>query len=438
MSSLLHRLGLGRPELRAWAMYDWANSAFMCTIVTAIFPIYFQREAAATLPGAEALAMWGLANTIAIAIVAVLNPFLGALADYLPIKKRMLGAFLAVGLVATASMVFIGHGEWRLAMLLFIAASVGAFGSMAFYDALLPHIAGPDEIDRVSSAGYAIGYFGGGLLLLVNAIWIVSPQTFGMRDAGVASRVSFVSVAAWWLVFSIPLFRRVPEPPAAPRVPGHPLAIASRRLLRTLRELRGFREAFLMLVAFAVYNDGINTIIKMATSYGADLGLDAGNMIAAVLLVQFVGVPCAFLFGALAGRIGAKRSIYLALGIYVVISVLAYFVTTSLHFYLLAFLVATVQGGSQALSRSLFASMIPRTKSAEFFAFFSIFEKFTGALGPAVFTVAVAATGSGRAAVLSIVVFFVAGWLLLARVDVERGQAIARAAERVDERATPA
>ncbi len=436
MASLLTRLGLGRRELRAWAMYDWANSAFMCTIVTAIFPIYFQREAAATLSGSDALAMIGLANTIAIAIVALLNPLLGALADYLPIKKRMLGAFLALGLGATASMFFIGHGEWRLAMVLFILASVGAFGSMAFYDALLPHIAGEQEIDRVSSAGYAIGYFGGGLLLLVNAIWILSPQTFGMADAGVASRISFVSVSVWWLLFSIPLFRQVPEPAVVARGErGHPLAIASRRLVRTLKELRGFREAFLLLVAFAIYNDGINTIIKMATSYGAQLGLEAGDMIAAVLLVQFVGVPFAFLFGALAGRIGAKRSIYLALAVYVVISFLGFFMTTALHFYLLAFLVATVQGGSQALSRSLFATMIPRTKSAEFFAFFSIFEKFTGVLGPALFTVAVASTDSPRLAVLSIVVFFIVGWILLARVDVRRGQQIARAAEA---EATPA
>jgi UMF1 family MFS transporter len=427
---LLTRLGLGRPELRAWAMYDWANSAFMCTIVVAVFPIYFQREAAATLSPSDALAMIGWANAIAIGIVAVLNPFLGALADYLPLKKRMLGAFLAVGLVSTAAMFFIGYGEWRLAMALFILASIGAFGSMAFYDALLPHIAGEAEIDRVSTAGYAIGYFGGGVLLVINAIWILRPQTFGMADAGVASRVSFVSVAVWWLLFSIPLFRRVPEPATvAPREPGQPLAIAGRRLVQTLRELRGFREAFLLLVAFAIYNDGINTIIKMATSYGAQLGLEAGDMIAAVILVQFVGVPFAFLFGALAGRIGAKRSIYLALAVYVVISLLGFFMTTALHFYLLAFLVATVQGGSQALSRSLFATMIPRTKSAEFFAFFSIFEKFTGVLGPALFAVAVASTDSPRIAVLSIVVFFVAGWVLLSRVDVARGQQIARAAE---------
>jgi MFS transporter, UMF1 family len=426
----LARLGLDRRELRAWAMYDWANSAFMCTIVTAVFPIYFQREAAATLSAADALAMMGLANTIAIAVVALLNPVLGALADYLPIKKRMLGAFMGIGLAATSAMFFIGRGDWLFAMVLFIVASIGVFGSMAFYDALLPHIARQEEIDRVSSAGYAIGYFGGGLLLLINALWILNPKMFGMADAGVASRVSFVSVAVWWGLFSIPLFRHVPEPRGGERIPGaRPLTVATKRLAHTLRELRGFREAFLMLLAFAVYNDGINTIIKMATSYGAQLGLEAGDMIAAVLLVQFVGVPFAFGFGALAGRIGAKRSLYVALSVYVVISFLGFFMTTALHFYLLAFLVATVQGGSQALSRSLFATMIPRTKSAEFFAFFSIFEKFTGVLGPAAFTLAVSATGSGRIAVLSIVVFFIVGWVLLARVDVERGQQAARAAE---------
>lgn len=431
MSRLLDRLGLGRKELRAWAMYDWANSAFMCTIITAVFPIYFQREAAATLDGADALAMIGLANMIAIGIVALLNPLLGALADYLPIKKRMLGMFMSIGVMSTAAMFFIGRGDWRMAMVLFITASIGAFGSMAFYDALLPHIANETEIDRVSSAGYAIGYFGGGLLLLINALWIMNPQMFGMADAGVASRISFVSVAVWWLLFSIPLFRHVPEPPSrgALEPDRHPIAVATTRLVQTLKELRGFREAFLMLVAFAIYNDGINTIIKMATSYGAQLGLATGDMIAAVLLVQFVGVPFAFLFGALAARIGAKRSIFCALAVYVVISFLGFFMTTALHFYLLAFLVATVQGGSQALSRSLFATMIPRTKSAEFFAFFSIFEKFTGVLGPAAFTLAVAATGSGRIAVLSIVVFFVVGWFLLAKVDVEHGQAVARAAE---------
>jgi len=428
---LLNRLGLDRPELRAWAMYDWANSAFMCTIVTAIFPIYFQREAAATLPPAKALAMIGLANTVAIAIVALLNPVLGALADYLPIKKKMLGAFLALGLVSTASMFFIDRGEWKLAMVLFILASIGAFGSMAFYDALLPHIASGEEIDRVSTAGYAIGYFGGGVLLLINAVWVLRPQTFGMADAGVAARVSFVSVAVWWLAFSMPIFRRVPEPhvPARGAADPNPLSVALTRLARTLRELRGYREAFLMLVAFAIYNDGINTIIKMATSYGAQLGLESGDMIAAVLLVQFVGVPFAFLFGGLAGWIGAKRSIYLALAVYVVISVLGYFMTTARHFYLLAFLVATVQGGSQALSRSVFATLIPRAKSAEFFAFFSIFEKFTGVLGPAAFTAAVSITGSGRLAILSIVAFFVAGWAVLATVNIERGQAAARAAD---------
>jgi UMF1 family MFS transporter len=428
----LDRLGLGRKELRAWAMYDWANSAFMCTIVTAVFPIYFQREAAAELAPDTALAYMGLANAIAIGIVALLNPLLGALADYLPIKKKTLGAFLALGLVSTGAMYFIHRGDWQLAMGLFVLGNVGAFGSMAFYDSLLPHIARGDEVDRVSSAGYAIGYLGGGLLLALNAVWILQPQLFGMADAGVAARVSFVSVAVWWFLFSIPLFRHVREPriPVV-RSPQDPnlLVIAARGFSRTLGELRGYREAFLLLVAFAIYNDGINTIIKMATSYGASIGLDAGNMIGAVLLVQFAGVPFAFMFGALADRIGAKRAIYLALAVYVVISFLGYFMTTALHFYLLAFLVASVQGGSQALSRSMFASLIPRHKSAEFFAFFSIFEKFTGVLGPAAFALAVSATGSGRLAVLSIVAFFIVGWAILARVNVDAGQAAARAAE---------
>jgi len=430
--TILQRLGLDRKEVRAWALYDWANSAFMCTIVTAVFPIYFQREAAAGLPSDEALAKIGLANTIAIAIVALLNPVLGALSDYLPIKKKMLGAFLALGLASTGAMYFIQRGDWKLAMVLFILASIGAFGSMAFYDSLLPHIAREDEVDRVSSAGYAIGYFGGGLLLAINAVWILNPRMFGMPDAAMASRVSFVSVAVWWFLFSIPIFRHVAEPkPQVARSPQDPspLIVAIRRIVQTLRELRGYREAFLLLLAFAIYNDGINTIIKMATSYGATLGLEAGDMIAAVLLVQFVGVPFAFLFGALAGRIGAKRAIYLALAVYVVISLLGYFMTTAVHFYLLAFLVATVQGGSQALSRSMFASLIPRHKSAEFFAFFSIFEKFTGVLGPAAFTLAVSATGSGRLAILSIVVFFIVGWAILAKVDVQGGQAAARKAE---------
>jgi UMF1 family MFS transporter len=398
----------------------------MCTIITAVFPVYFIRVAASTLEPTAALARFGLASTIAVTIVAVLSPILGAVADRAGIKKHLLAAFLGLGLLSTAAMALVGPGEWRLAILLFILANVGAFGSMTFYDALLPHIAGPDEIDRVSSAGYAIGYLGGGLLLLLNTIWILRPGWFGLADAAAASRLSFLSVAIWWALFSVPLFVRVPEPPRAGPDPRAEDGGVLRRWTATVRELQLYRQAFLMLVAFAIYNDGINTIIRMASSYGTEIGLGDSALIPAFILVQFVGVPFSFLFGLLADRLGVKPSIFLALAVYTGISVLGYFMTTALHFYVLAILVATVQGGSQALSRSLFASLIPRSRSAQFFGFFAIFEKFTGILGPAFFAAMVAGTGSSRLAVLSVVAFFIVGGFVLLFVRVEEGQAAAR------------
>lgn len=432
-AGFLERLGLHRPELRAWAMYDWANSAFMTTVIAAVFPIFFEKEAAAGLDPAVALSRYSWASTLSVLIVAAMTPVLGALADYTAMKKKMLGAFLSVGLLATAGMYFIQRGQWLLAVTLFVLGNIGAFGSMAFYDSLLPHIAREDETDRVSSAGYAIGYLGGGLLLTVNAAWILWPSAFGLAGEGAAVRLSFLSVAIWWLGFSIPLFRGVPEPPRAieadEQARQNPMAVAFKRVGETFGELRTFRQAFLLLVAFAIYNDGINTIIRMATIYGAQMGLATSTLIPAILMVQFVGVPFTFLFGWLAGSFGAKRSIFLSLVVYTGISLLGFFMTTAAHFYVLAFLVATVQGGSQALSRSMFATMIPRYKSSEFFAFFGIFEKFTGVLGPAIFGVVAAATGSGRLAILSVIGFFVAGGFLLSFVNLPEGQRAARAAE---------
>jgi UMF1 family MFS transporter len=429
----LERLGLHRPELRAWVLYDWANSAFMTTVIAAVFPIYFQTVAAADLDPATALARYGYASTVAVAAVAVLSPVLGALADYAALKKKLLAVFLALGVASTAAMVTIERGDWLLAATLFVLGNIGAFGSMAFYDSLLPHIASEDEIDRVSSAGYALGYLGGGLLLAVNLLWILRPDLIGLRDADQASRAAFVSVAVWWLLFSVPLFRRVPEPPARreadERLGRLALLAAFDRLGETVRELRLYREAFLMLVAFAVYNDGINTIIRMATSYGVQIGLARTDLVAAILLVQFAGVPFAFAFGMLADALGTKRAIFASLGVYTLISVLGFYMTTARDFYLLAFLVATVQGGSQALSRSLFATLVPRYKSSEFFGFYGIFEKFTGILGPYLFAETVARTGSARLAILSVIAFFVVGAGLLAFVDVERGQRAARAAD---------
>jgi UMF1 family MFS transporter len=429
--NFLARAGLGRPEIRAWAMYDWANSAFATTIITAIFPVYFTSVAGADLPPGEATRLLARTTTIALATAAVLAPVLGTLADHAPLKKRLLGLFMALGCIASGCLVLVHRGDWLLASLLFGAGNVGFSVSLTFYDSLLPHIARENEIDRISTTGYALGYLGGGILLALNVAWILAPAAFGLSDAAQASRLSFLSVAIWWLLFSVPLFARVAEPETR-LAPGRHTAVALIRtslieLTHTVRDLRRYRNAFLFLIAFVVYSDGITTIIRMATSYGTELGLDQGALITAILLVQFAGIPFSFLFGALASRVGAKRSIFLTLCVYTLIASLGYFMRTERDFYVLAFMVASVQGGSQALSRSLFASMIPRERTSEFFGFFSIFEKFGAIAGPATFEAASRATGSSRAAILSVVVFFIVGALLLNFVNVREGQQAAAA-----------
>ena len=378
MHSLLERLGLGRRDLRAWAMYDWANSAFQTTIIAAVF--------------------------------------------------------LAIGASATAGMFFIGRGDWQLALVLFVIGNVGVAGSIVFYESLLPHLVGEEELDRVSSAGYAMGYIGGGVLLAINILMMSKPALFGLPGREVAVRASLASVAVWWVVFSIPLFRQVPEPKRqierdeAPA--GHALTTAARRLFATFHELRRYRQAFLLLLAFLVYNDGIQTIIRMATIYGTEIGLDDNAMIAALLVTQFIGVPFAFLFGMFAGKVGAKPAVFVGLAVYAVITLLGYFMNSATQFFALAVMVGMVQGGTQALSRSLFASMIPRHKSSEFFAFFGVFERYAGILGPAIFAWVVEHSGTSRNAILSVIAFFILGGALLTLVKVEEGRRAAREAER--------
>ncbi|HEY3011988.1 MAG TPA: MFS transporter [Gemmatimonadales bacterium] len=440
-SSLLSRLGLGRPELRAWAMYDWAASAMQTTIMVAVFPIYFVKVAGAGLAESGATQRLATVNTLALVVIALLSPILGAVSDYRGTKKRFLAVFMLIGVAAVVGMLFVERGDLDLASVLFTVSLIGVAGSFVFYEALLPHIARPGEIDRVSTAGYALGYVGGGLLLALNLAWIQRPDWFGLpsgpglspSQATLPVRLAFVSVAVWWVTFSLPLFRRVPEPRPTleldERRDENPVKMAFVRLAETFRELRSYRHAFLMLLAFLIYNDGIQTIIKMATAYGTELGIGQNALIGAILLVQFVGIPCSFLFGMLAGRIGAKRALFLGLLAYTAISLLGYFMKTATHFYLLAGLVGMVQGGTQALSRSLFASMIPQHKSGEFFGFFSVFEKFAGIFGPLIFAGTIAVTGSSRNAILSVILFFAVGALLLWPVDVDEGQRIARAAD---------
>ena len=429
-SRWLRALGLQRPELRSWAMYDWAKSSFETTIGAAVFPIYYGTVAAATLPPNVASAYWGYTNSISLLVITLLAPILGAMADYMAAKKRFLAAFMALGVVATACLFFITRGAWLPASILFLLGAVGVTGSTTFNDSLLPHIATDEEVDRVSTAAYALGYLGGGLLLAVNAVMIMKPGLFGFADAGIATRAAFASVAVWWAVFSIPLFLRVPEPPRrleAGESPGtRPIRAGFSRLRETVGEIRKYRELLKFLIAYWLYIDGIHTIQKMATIYGAEIGIGTGALIGALLLVQFVGIPFTFSFGALAGRIGTRNGIYISLVAYTLIAILGFFVPSAWHFWALAFAVGMVQGGAQGLSRSLYATLLPRAKSAEFFSFFSIFERFGGIAGPAIFGIIGTLTGTSRFGILALVAFFVLGIGLLSRVDLEEGRRAAK------------
>jgi UMF1 family MFS transporter len=409
--------------IRSWMMYDWANSAFATTIMAAVLPEFYSSVAGSTLDSTIATSYWGYSNTIAMLTIAITAPFLGAIGDHSAAKKRFLFGFAFIGILATGLLIGIGSGMWLYASLLYIFGRIGFGGANIFYDSLLPHVAEPDEIDRVSADGYAYGYLGGGILLAINVFMILKPNFFGIPNAEWASRISFLTVAIWWAFFSIPIFKNVSEPYSITSKDESPNAILAgyQRLKETFRDIRRFKELAKFLLAFWLYNDGIGTIIIMAVIFGAEVGIGRTHLIGAILMVQFLGVPFTFLFGRLPKKIGAKTSILLALGVYTIIAFLGYFMTKPLHFWLLAFLVSMVQGGTQALSRSMYGSMSPPSKSGEFFGFYNVSSKFAGIVGPLLFGIVGQITGTSRISILAIVIFFFVGGLILATVDHSQG-----------------
>ena len=426
----MSRLGLTTPEQRAWAWYDWANSVYFTTVITAVFPSFYATYAAKGLgyDQAQITARFSLITTISVATIAIVAPILGAIADYSGIKKKLLAGFMLIGVTSCAAMAMIGEGNIGLASALFFLGNIGASGSLVFYDSLLPHVAPAREGDRVSSAGYAMGYCSGGILLLINLAWILSPQTFGFADAAAATKASFVAVALWWAAFSIPLFRTIREPLTTDEGGRGPvIAAAFGRLGQTFREIRKYRNAFLLFIAMLLYQDGIQTVIRMSSVYGAEVGIDTNLQIAAFVMVQFVGIPFAFLFGMLGQRIGTRNCIFIAIGVYVLAAALAYLMTSVTHFFILAFLVAMVLGGSQALSRALFARLIPQDRTSEFFGFFAVSERFATIMGPILFFISATITGSSRAAIIGIIGLFIAGAFVLSMVNEEEGVRAAQA-----------
>ena len=409
----MNRLYTRRPVL-AWALYDWANSAFATTVMAGFFPAFFQRYWSLGVDPTVSTSRLGFANGVAGFVVAVLAPALGAIADRCGRRKRFLIAWSLIGIVGTGLLWFVGRGEWAAAAALFVVGSIGVAAANVFYDALLLDVAAEAELDRVSAFGYALGYLGGGLLFALNVLMTVKPAWFGLADAAAAVRASFVLVAIWWAVFLLPLALQVRERPGEA---GVSLAAATvqglRELAATLRHVARYRELALFLVAYWLYIDAVNTIIKMAVDYGVALGLPSESLLAALLMTQFVAFPAALAFGWLGDRIGARRGILIGIAVYTLATLYAFFLDSVAEFFALAGVIGLVQGGVQSLSRSFFGRLVPEGKGGEFFGFYNMMGKFATVLGPLLVAVVALATGSSRASIASLAILFLAGGLVL-------------------------
>lgn len=424
MLKLKLNLSEKKKRIYAWALYDWANSAFAAVILAAVLPIFYKDVAAVNLPGNLATSYWGYTQTIAMVIIALVSPVLGAAADYSDSKKLFLKFFVGLGTAGTALLYFVGAGDYLWASLFFIIANIGFSGGNVFYDGFLTDISEQSSIDYISSLGYAAGYLGGGLLLALNLLLISQPESFGFAGTTSALQFSFLSVALWWFIFSLPAFKYLPaSEKKLSKIPLQKyLKAAFQRLKSTFIDVRKYRELWKFLLAFWIYNDGIGTIIRMAAIYGREVGIGQSDLIGALLLTQFVGIPFALFFAKIAEKITAKKGIYIALVTYTVITFYGFFLDSAFDFWILAAVVGMVQGGAQALSRSLYGVMVPAEKSAEFFGFFGVSSKFAAIIGPTIFAYTGQLTGSSRYGIIAVALFFILGIFFLSRVDVEKGK----------------
>lgn len=415
---------MDQKSVRGWIMYDWANSAFATTIMATVMPIFYSSVAAKGLNATTATAYWGYTQSIALIFVVLLSPVLGAIADASGSKKQFLRFFTYMGVIASILMFSIGEGQWAWASLLVIIGTLSFSGANVFYDAFLTDIAPEEKRDMISSKGYAFGYIGGGILLALNLAMIELHDLFFLSKL-TATQLSFLTVGLWWFFFSIPLFRHVHERKVINGINQRPVSQALngfKSVAKTIKEIGKYPELLKFLIAFWFFSDGINTIIKMATIYGTEIGIGSSDLIMALLITQFVGIPCTLLFGKIAEKIGAKSTLIVTLIIYLIIVTLGYFMTSALHFYLLAIMVGFVQGGSQALSRSIFTRLVPVHRNAEFFGFYGLSGKFAAIFGPAVFGLVGQLAGSSRAGIASLAFFFFAGIILLLYVNLDKGK----------------
>ena len=421
-----------KTEILSWSLYDWANSAFATTVMAGFFPVFFKEFWCVGVDTTLSTARLGVANSIGGILVAVSAPLLGAIADKGKSRKKFLMFFMLAGVIAASALYLVSKGNWLVAVIFYVIGIIGFSGGNIFYDSLIKIVAPESRVDFVSSLGFSLGYLGGGMLFALNVWMTLSPSIFGFADASEAVRFSFLSVGIWWAVFSIPTFLFIHEPDADKRIIWLDAIINGlRQLGQTFQHARQLKGVLLFLVAYWLYIDGVDTIIRMAVAYGISIGFNSKDLIASLLLVQFIGFPAALGFGWLAGRVGTKVSILMGIAVYFMISIWGAFIESRMEFYLLAVIIGLVQGGVQALSRSFYARMIPVERSAEFFGFYNMLGKFAVVLGPVLMgglglfarSLGYSSDESSRASLASISLLFLIGGVLLYFVKEEKVKA---------------
>jgi len=390
-------------------------------VLTAFYPVFFQSYWSIGVDAVESTARIGAANSISSIVIVLLAPILGAVADASQAKKRFLISFALVGMVMTGCLFFIGEGQWLYASITFIFAAIGFAGANIFYDSLLVDVTSKDKFDSVSALGYSFGYLGGGLLFAITVAMSLYPETFGFSNKMDAIQFSFVAVSLWWFIFTLPIMLFVNEPINKSHSKNISVVAGLRQIKQTALEIKSLKVVFLFLIAYWFYIDGVDTIVRMAIPYGLSIGLDSSDLVKAILITQFVGFPSALLFGYFGQRWGAKLIILVAIGVYLIITVLASMMDSSYEFYILAISIGFVQGGIQSLSRSFYARIIPRSKSAEFFGFYNMLGKFAAVLGPLLMAIVALIAEDTRISILSVTFLFVIGGVLLYFVDEKKG-----------------
>lgn len=418
---------MDRKSILSWALYDWANSAFATTVMAGFFPLFFNAYWADPNNPAESTFFLGLANSTYAIIVALMAPFLGAIADQGNSRKKFLIFFAFMGAVFSASLYLVNQGNWQLATIVYIAAAVGFSSGNIFYDSLLLTVAPRDKLNMVSSLGFSMGYIGGGSLFALNVFMFLKPSFFGISNQSIAVKLSFLSVAVWWVLFSIPLILYVREPVIYNSVPiRQAVSLGFRQLMNTFYQLKHFKIVSLFLIAYWFYIDGVDTIVKMAVDYGMSIGFNSSTLMTALLMVQFIAFPAALGYNWVAMKIGTKEAVMTSIFAYIIITILGYFMKSETHFYILAILIGLFQGGIQALSRSLYSRIIPKSHAAQFFGFFNMLGKFAAVIGPLLIGSVTILTGSARLGILSIIVLFICGAFLLMLVDFTKGEQLAK------------